>query len=56
MDPPLCSRKKTPEYGMETSDIACQKAAQNPNIDGKNDVTLGMHKSQFRNTTMKETQ
>jgi hypothetical protein len=37
VDPPLYSRKVTPEYGMETSNISSQKEVQvqNSNVDGK---------------------
>jgi hypothetical protein len=36
--PPLRSRKQTPNYGMEISDIASQKEVQNSAIGGKSDV------------------
>jgi hypothetical protein len=40
MGPPLCSRKQTPEYGMETSSITCQKEVQNSTIGRKRDVDI----------------
>jgi hypothetical protein len=38
VDPPLLSRKQTPGYGMEISDIASQKEVQNSTIGEVNDV------------------
>jgi hypothetical protein len=52
MDPPLSSRKQTPEYRMYTSDIASQKEVQNSTIGRKSDTdSVEMHKGQFCNTT-----
>jgi hypothetical protein len=38
MDPPLCSRKETPHYGMEISNTVSKKEVQNSTISGKSDV------------------
>jgi hypothetical protein len=38
MDPPLCSRKRIPECGLETFDIPQSKEVQNSTIGGKSDV------------------
>jgi hypothetical protein len=35
VDPPLCSKKQTPEYVMETAGIASQKEIQNSTISRK---------------------
>jgi hypothetical protein len=47
--------KQTPEYGMETYNIASQKEVQNSPISGRSDVDTsfggGIHKGQFCNTT-----
>jgi hypothetical protein len=58
MDPPLCSRKKTTECGMSTSNITSQKEVQNSTVSRKIniDTFLGMHKGQFFNATKKGTQ
>jgi hypothetical protein len=53
VDPPLCSRKQRPEYGMEISDIASQKEVQKSTIGGKNDVDTYC---QFWNTTKRGVQ
>jgi hypothetical protein len=49
MDPPLCSKKQTPEYGKEASSIAHQKEVQNSTISRKSDVDnyLGCTGSSF---------
>jgi hypothetical protein len=38
VDPPLHSRKQTPEYGIKTPDITSQKEVQNSTIGRKSDV------------------
>jgi hypothetical protein len=49
MDPPLCSRKQTPYYGVEVSDTAIEKEVQNSTIGRKSnvDTLLGSTRASF---------